>query len=191
MKGVKKIPIPEDVGDFLAYDPESESGLVWKVKRGYAGCNKGDSAGSVNGTGTYNLTLRKRKYLNHRVIWYLFHGELDPDKEIDHLDGNRKNNNINNLRLVYRTLNARNHKMLCLNTSGVTGVKLTDAGKGHTYWSAFWRDINGKDTTKHFSIAKLGDSLAKQLAIECRQFGVSKIENGYTERHGTRKVVPA
>lgn len=191
MKGIKKIPIPENVSDFLAYDPESESGLVWKVKRGYAGCNIGDYAGSLNGSGTYNLTLRGRKYLNHRIIWYLFYGELDHDKEIDHLDGNRKNNNISNLRLVHRTLNARNHKMLCLNTSGVTGVKLTDAGKGHTYWSAFWRDINGKDTIKHFSISKLGDKIAKQLATECRQFEVSKIENGYTERHGTRKEVPA
>lgn len=133
MKGVKKIPIPEDIGEYLKYDSNSVTGLVWRVDRGNSGSKAGNAAGSLKATGAYDFTLRNRKYLNHRVIWYLFYGELDPDKEIDHLDGDPKNNKIDNLRLVHRTLNARNHKMLCINTSGVTGVKLTNAGKGHRY----------------------------------------------------------
>jgi len=44
----------------------------------------------------------------HRLVWETFNGEIPPDKEIDHIDCNRENNNLNNLRLVTHKENLNN-----------------------------------------------------------------------------------
>lgn len=56
----------------------------------------------------------------HRVIYALVYGEM-PD-EIDHINGNRSDNKIENLRAVSRSENNHNYKMLKTNTSGFQGV---------------------------------------------------------------------
>lgn len=182
--GTTKLKIPVDISEYVKYDTSSPTYLTWVVKRGNAGCKAGAPVGSLKNTGAFDFTFKGVKYLNHRVIWFLFYGDLDSDKFIDHIDGCPTNNSIENLRLVYREFNARNCKMLINNRSGVTGVKLTDAGKGYTYWTAFWRDTNKKEVIKHFSIKKLGFDTAKEKAIACRVEAIKAMDNGYTERHG-------
>lgn len=44
----------------------------------------------------------------HRVIWEAFNGEIPDDMVIDHIDGNRSNNNLSNLRLVSQSVNMDN-----------------------------------------------------------------------------------
>jgi hypothetical protein len=49
---------------------------------------------------------------------------------IDHIDGDRANNKIENLRLCDKTQNARNRKRCKRNTTGVKGVRIrSDSGK--------------------------------------------------------------
>ena len=42
-----------------------------------------------------NLSVRV-----HRLVWLAFHGEISPDKEMNHLDGNKLNNRLDNLEEV-------------------------------------------------------------------------------------------
>ena len=47
MKNKRKfIPIPKDIGDYIAYSEELSTGLVWRVSKGIA--KKGGEAGCIN-----------------------------------------------------------------------------------------------------------------------------------------------
>lgn len=46
----------------------------------------------------------------HRIMWVLVHGDIPNGLDIDHIDGNRLNNDISNLRLVTRRQNCHNMK---------------------------------------------------------------------------------
>ena len=49
--------------------------------------------------------LKPKLFMKHRLIYWLHHKYLPRDREIDHIDKNRSNNSINNLRLVDRATN--------------------------------------------------------------------------------------
>lgn len=58
----------------------------------------------------------------HRVAWFLTYGEW-PKGQIDHIDGDKTNNRINNLRDVTQTVNMYNQtKAHKHNKTGVLGV---------------------------------------------------------------------
>jgi hypothetical protein len=148
---------------------------------------------SIHRDGHYTVCFRVngkqvRKYV-HRIIWELIHGSIDDNLDIDHIDGVKTNNKIENLRLVTRKVNLRNQKTNSRNTSGFTGVSLLEVN-GYSYWSASWLDESGKQKTKRFSIAKLGDK-AKELAIEHRTGMIELInktsDSKYTVRHYEEK----
>lgn len=111
--------------------------------------------------------------LAHRIAWVITHNSL-PVNHIDHIDGNPRNNKIENLRDVTHKINHRNRKMSSRNTSGYTGV----------YWhspSNKWQAtvcING-------SYKSLGCYRNKKDAAEVRKrFLSDHPELGYTDRHG-------
>ena len=79
-------------------------------------------AGSVHKhRGHVYVCIDKKKYLAHRVIWLMNTG-LWPDSFIDHIDGDRSNNLISNLRLATSSQNNRNVKLRKDNKSGFKGV---------------------------------------------------------------------
>lgn len=117
--------------------------LYWKKKPPVNRFNKtwnsrysNKKAGRIGSNGyTYiNIKLKngsKKMMLAHRLI-YLFLYKIFP-KEIDHIDGNRSNNKIHNLREVTRTENCKNSKRRKDNKSGCTGVCWS---KSMNKWSA-------------------------------------------------------
>jgi hypothetical protein len=84
-------------------------------------------AGRINGRGyriisIWNREAKKYKvYLVHRVIFLMQHGYLP--KVLDHIDGDKDNNKISNLREATQSQNMYNRKINKNNTSGYKGVK--------------------------------------------------------------------
>lgn len=65
----------------------------------------------------------------HRIIWEMFNGAIPEGKEIDHINGVKSDNRIENLRLCDRHINCKNAAKRRDNSSGVTGVSKTYNGK--------------------------------------------------------------
>ena len=173
-------------GDYFIYDETSPSCLRWKVNR--AQMRAGNEAGSITGSNGYwqvRLTINgnRQLYLCHRIIIELHDNEITEGLQVDHINGNPVNNRISNLRIVTQSVNLRNKKRYSDNSSGITGVKLTQSGK-YEYFSACWYDNAGKEFRKHFSITKLGYETAKRSAIEYRTTMIAELGD-YTARHGT------
>jgi hypothetical protein len=185
----------EDVGSILVYDVTSPSCLRWindirngKVNTGRLLVSAGDMAGTLDtGTGYYRVSIKKSRKQAHRVVWELFNGQTE--SEIDHINGVRNDNRIENLREVSSSTNHRNQKKREDNVSGVNGVTCCKNSLGKV-WSfrAEWKDGESKHS-KTFSIAKFGYDEALRLARECREEAIAKINEqgaGYTHDHGKR-----
>lgn len=184
--------------DYSAFrlDNGSPSGLSF-AKNIYNGKKKniimyseGEHCGSIHRDGHWSVAFRvngvqHRRYC-HRIIWELTHGAIDDNLEIDHINGIRSDNRIENMRLVTKKTNLRNQKTNTRNTSGKTGVSLLCVN-GYEYWSATWIDDTGKRFAKRFSVSKLSNDIAFERASEYRDKMISEINKVssdiYTERH--------
>lgn len=103
----------------LTYDPET--GLFWWKKKGRGSRRQVTRpAGYINEIGCVCIGLSKRVYKAHRLAWLYVHGCWPT--EIDHINGNRSDNRIANLREVTHTQNMQNRPKLPTNTSGFKGV---------------------------------------------------------------------
>lgn len=95
--------------------PDIRSARIWnaryKGKPAFEADRNGYLAGKVDGV----------QYATHRLAWLYVNGCF-PEDEIDHINGDRKDNRIANLRAVSRLENARNLKRYKSNSSGVQGV---------------------------------------------------------------------
>lgn len=67
----------------------------------------GKPAGTVKSNGYLHFSVDGKKYGAHRLAWLFVHGAF-PEGDIDHIDGDRKNNAIGNLRDVCRAVNLQN-----------------------------------------------------------------------------------
>lgn len=77
-------------------------------------------AGSIHKTGYRHITWMGKVHKAHRLIFMLHHGYLPP--EVDHINGDRQDNRIENLRAANRSENQCNRGALANNTSGYPGV---------------------------------------------------------------------
>ena len=65
----------------------------------------GDEAGNVKPNGYRIIVVNSKPYLAHRITWELFNGEIQKGMVIDHINGVRDDNRIENLQLVTRKQN--------------------------------------------------------------------------------------
>lgn len=134
----------ERARDIFNYDAGSGD-LTWKVER-RAGkgsnvvcCRPGDLVGCIGPWGYRVFSFEGSGYRAHRVIWLIVHGEW-PAKHLDHVNGDRADNRLVNLRECGDLQNARNRGKHPRNTSGFKGVSW-DSNRGK--WIAQIR-IGGK-----------------------------------------------
>ena len=80
----------------------------------------GDRAGSLNNYGYRAIRIQNKVYLEHRLIYTMFHN--DCPKSLDHINGNKLDNHIENLRPCTATQNQQNKKLSKVNKSGYKGV---------------------------------------------------------------------
>ena len=81
----------------------------------------GHRAGTVDHAGYRQIKVNLVIYKEHRLAWLYVYGEW-PEEEIDHINGNKADNRLINLRTATRKQNARNRGLVTSNTSGFKGV---------------------------------------------------------------------
>ncbi len=78
-------------------------------KKAYRKNKVGDRAGTIRPDGYRQLNINNKSYYEHRLIWLLHKGIL-PSELLDHIDRNKQNNAIENLREATVSENGRNQK---------------------------------------------------------------------------------
>lgn len=109
----------EELTSVLDYN--SETGIfIWKENRGPK-AKINSQAGSIENTGYISIRIGRVPYLAHRLAWFYCFQEW-PEFYIDHIDRNKTNNSLDNLRDVSQTVNRRNRGLNKNNSSGYVGV---------------------------------------------------------------------
>jgi hypothetical protein len=137
-----------------------DGNLYWK-KTTSPRSLKGNKAGSKNKDGYYQVNINRKKYYVHRLIFMLHFNYLP--KFLDHIDLNKSNNKIENLREASNQQNSFNKKIDKRNTSGYKNIYWNKKNKK---WIAALM-INGK--TKHIGCYE-DIEVANQKAIQIREF---------------------
>lgn len=108
----------------ISYDPTTGE-FRWvrpNVGRGRAG----GAAGSKRPDGYIRICLDRQYVLAHRLAWFIVHGAW-PQFGIDHINGDKSDNRIDNLRDIPQRMNCQNiRKPRGHNKSGYLGVWLHD-----------------------------------------------------------------
>ncbi len=123
---MKQEMMADELRSILDYD--SHTGILrWRERpiiSNYDRCWNGRWAGSVVGCekeGYVRIEIFNTAYYAHRLAWLLFYGEWPPS-QIDHINGDRSDNRIINLRLATHHENCWNAQRPVTNTSGIKGV---------------------------------------------------------------------
>ena len=153
--------------ELLRFDPETGH-FSWKS--GSSSTRNNGIAGSLNKQGYRQICINGKNYTSHRLAWLYIHGNF-PSKEIDHINGDRSDNRITNLRDVSRRENQLNQKKPKNNSTGIVGVQLFKAtNKWHAVITVNYRHIH------------LGFFDSKEDAREARK--KAEIKYGFHENHG-------
>lgn len=112
------------MSDLLAYAKQHlsydhETGIFIRL----TGEHKGERAGYLCTKGHRQLKLAGRAYMAHRIAWLMHYGEM-PKQQIDHMNREKDDNRIANLRDVSGTHNIQNQISPSRNnkSSGARGV---------------------------------------------------------------------
>ena len=151
----------DHIKEYLEY---RDGAVYWKVSMGNQ-TKFGYRAGCLDKTNGYRkLQIQGRPYMEHNIIWFLEKGQWPlHNMFIDHIDRNKLNNDISNLREVTVSENTKNHGGYSTNTSGHTGVQYN---KTRDAWIVEWYE-DKKRKRKYFSNKKYSN--AKDLAIAFRK----------------------
>lgn len=120
------------------YNYEPDSGKITRrVNRGK--WKSGSQVGTIGKNGYRYVGINGKLYLAHRLIWLYVYGRW-PVADIDHINRNRDDNRLANLREANRSENNINSKIQHNNTSGYKGAYYE---KRRDYWySEIW--VNSK-----------------------------------------------
>jgi len=161
--------------DYLNSILEFKDGLLYNKVTRNSRAVKGQLAGAISGF--YRLiSLHGEPFLVHRIAYYMVHNTCP--EYIDHINGNRFDNRIENLRPATRSENACNIGLSRLNTSGVKGLSWA---KKPQKWLACIK-LNGKNKN-------LGYFESKELGAEFLELARELVHGSYAN-HGKFKENP-
>jgi len=107
------------------FDYHKDGHLVWKVPISRS-TKKGDRVTYQNTMGYVVVFIENKPYYAHRIIWLWHHGYV-PENNLDHINRNKSDNRIENLREVSQQCNMRNSKTNTRNKTGVKGISYDDS----------------------------------------------------------------
>jgi len=94
-----------ELHEIFDYDPESGF-FYWKKTRG-GSAKAGSRAGSIDYFGYIKIHVKSKHYRAHRLAWTYVYG-VQPERDIDHINGVKTDNRISNLREATRAENLQN-----------------------------------------------------------------------------------
>lgn len=155
--------------EVLSYD-ENTGLFTWVKVNKLCRVKVGDLSSQKETSGGYlKISVDGKTYYAHRLAWFYVYGYF-PESNIDHINGNRKDNRIANLRDVSQQLNAQNETASrSNNTSGFKGVSWSRHANS---WCA-GITLDGK--RKHLGYFK-DPVLASQYYLETKR----KLHEGFT-----------
>jgi hypothetical protein len=144
--------------DYLEY---KDGGLYWKVDRGSQKC-KGKKAGTLVTSGYLRVRIRElgKSFLVHRVIFFMHHGYFP--EFVDHINCDKLDNRIENLRAATKSQNLMNKEKHKNNTTGFKNV----------YWmkkNKKWAVMLSANKKKKYFGSYDDLELAELVAIEARE----------------------
>lgn len=112
--------IQEKLKELFSYDYKTGNFIRLKET---SNVKKGDIAGCLTDQGYIRIRILGKKYLSHRLAWLYVYGQF-PIKSLDHINGNKTDNRIINLREVTTAENLQNQKKPTGNnkTTGLLGA---------------------------------------------------------------------
>jgi hypothetical protein len=154
----KPHPSQERLHELFEYCEDNISQpLVWKIIPSRS-MKIGDVAGRLHsGTQYYLIQINKKQYRLHRLVWIYHNGDIPNEMIVDHIDGDTKNNRIENLRLATHSENLRNSKIRSTNTSGIKGVQWY---KSRNKWRAQIRVDNKEKFLGYFDTIEEAETVA-------------------------------
>lgn len=182
--------------DYFKYDETSVSCLRWAttIRSGLGGgrinAAEGSEINRKDKDGYFVVGLKSKIYKVHRIIWEIHNRKLLKGEVIDHINRDKGDNKISNLRAVTSKVNSMNQKKYVTNLSGVNGVSISHSYKNGVAYKSYlanWTDSFGIKHGKSFSVLKYGDEEALRLATEYRESAIKELVKAglqYTENHG-------
>lgn len=98
----------------------SNGNLYWKKKTGYKVVVGKLVGNKLSSHGYKTLGFNGKKYYQHQIVFFMHHGYLP--ECIDHINQNRTDNRIENLREVTISQNGQNSRLNKRNLTGVKGI---------------------------------------------------------------------
>ena len=124
--------------EFVSYDPDTG---VFRRLKSNGGVEAGSIAGHRHNAGYVAVSIRSKHYLAHRLAWLITYGAW-PEGDVDHINGDRADNRLVNLRVATRVQNMQNRKGVgARSKSGLLGASPHRDGRR---WVAHIR-ANGKN----------------------------------------------
>ena len=166
MSKATPLPTQQELQEGFDY---RDGNLWWKKTR--QGVKVGSEAGSVKtnpltGKQYVQVSFKRKFYLIHRLIC-VWHGHsLEPNQQIDHIDGDSLNNCIENLRPTSNKQNQENRKGA--NKNSKTGIKGVRKYKETRKWIA---EICHNGKIIHLGLYEsIDDAIAARIAAEKKYF---------------------
>lgn len=110
--------------EILDFNPQTGV-FVWKISP-RENVKRGTVAGWHNGKKMRRISIGHKCYLLHRLAWFYVHGKW-PD-QIDHINGDRTDNRLKNLRPATNSQNQANNGAKSNSQLGIRGVSARGSG---------------------------------------------------------------
>jgi len=134
MTKLRTLPSQKKLQELFDY---RDGELYWKERISRYSIDLSKPAGCIEKNGYRRIQIEGKIYRAHRLVWKYHYGK-DPKEFIDHIDGNKTNNNIENLREATNQQNLFNTGPSKNNKLGIKGV----SKNGNKYVARI--EINGK-----------------------------------------------
>ena len=154
MAAVKPLPSKETLREYFSYDSR---GLFIRLKRsGQTGKVGAEARGHKHSGGYRYLGFQGIQFRLHRLVWQFHYGNCP--NELDHINRNKDDNRLENLRAATLSQNHFNVGLRRDNSSGTKGLRFEQAKK--LWHGRVW--INGKRVSTGRSKSK---AIARQKLL--------------------------